>query len=39
MVAQELVESGFKKVHNLVGGIDAWSQVIDPTTPRYGPNG
>jgi len=39
MVAQELVESGFKKVHNLVGGIDAWSQVIDPTTPRYSPNG
>ena len=37
--AQELVESGFKKVHNLVGGIDAWSQVIDPTIPRYGPNG
>jgi len=38
-VAQELVESGFKKVHNLVGGIDAWSQVIDPTISRYGPNG
>jgi len=37
--AKELVESGFKKVHNLVGGIDAWSQVIDPTIPRYGPNG
>jgi sulfur-carrier protein adenylyltransferase/sulfurtransferase len=34
-----LLESGFKKVHNLVGGIDAWSQVIDPNVPRYRPTG
>ncbi len=34
-----LLESGFKTVHNLVGGIDAWSQIIDPSVPRYGPNG
>ncbi len=37
--AQILMESGFKKVHNLQGGIDAWSQLVDPTVPRYGPNG
>ena len=34
-----LLESGFKKVHNLVGGIDAWSQIIDPNVPRYRPTG
>ena len=26
---------GFKNVHNVVGGIDAWSQQIDPSVPRY----
>lgn len=36
--AQELVECGFN-VHNLVGGIDAWSQVVDSNVPRYSPNG
>jgi len=30
-----LLESGFKKVHNLVGGINAWSQLVDPNVPRY----
>jgi rhodanese-related sulfurtransferase len=33
--AMILLESGFKKVHNLIGGIDAWSQVVDPSIPRY----
>lgn len=37
--ASELIECGFKTVHNLVGGIDAWSQVVDPTVPRYRPSG
>jgi rhodanese-related sulfurtransferase len=37
--AQELAECGFKTVHNLVGGIDVWSQVVDPNVPRYSPNG
>jgi molybdopterin/thiamine biosynthesis adenylyltransferase/rhodanese-related sulfurtransferase len=27
--------AGFKKVKNLVGGIEAWSVRIDPTVPRY----
>jgi rhodanese-related sulfurtransferase len=26
---------GFPKVSNLTGGIDAWSQQIDPGVPRY----
>jgi len=30
-----LQKAGFKKVKNLVGGIDAWSQDIDPNCPRY----
>ena len=33
-----LLESGFKTVHNLVGGIDAWSQIVDPKVPRYRPS-
>ena len=33
--AQILIESGFKKVYHLRGGIDAWSQVVDPKIPRY----
>ena len=38
LASQELVECGFN-VYNLVGGIDAWSQVVDPNVPRYSPNG
>ena len=26
---------GFRNVHNVAGGIDAWSQQIDPSVPRY----
>ena len=33
--AMILLESGFKKVHNLIGGIDAWSQIVNPAVPRY----
>jgi sulfur-carrier protein adenylyltransferase/sulfurtransferase len=28
-------QSGFRKVKNLVGGIDEWAEVIDPAMPRY----
>lgn len=34
-VTQWLREQGFEKVQNMAGGIDAWSQHIDPTVPRY----
>jgi rhodanese-related sulfurtransferase len=37
--ANELIKCGFKVVHNLAGGIDAWSQIIDPTVPRYRSSG
>ena len=30
-----LMESGFKNVRNLIGGIDGWSQVVDSSVPRY----
>jgi monothiol glutaredoxin len=33
--AEHFLELGFKKVYNLAGGIDAWSQQIDPKVPRY----
>lgn len=34
-VAQYLADQGFADVYNLSGGIDAWSQEVDPTVPRY----
>lgn len=33
--ARLLREAGFENVHNLEGGIDAWSVEIDPEVPRY----
>lgn len=34
-VAVFLEKNGFSKVHNLVGGVDAWSRTVDPTVPLY----
>lgn len=33
--AQWFVDHGRPKAYNLTGGIDAWSQRIDPTVPLY----
>lgn len=33
--AQHFVQHGFRDVHNLAGGIDAWSNEVDPAVPRY----
>lgn len=33
--ARLLAGSGFERVRNLVGGIDAWSRVVDPAVTRY----
>ena len=30
-----LLDMGFQKVRNLKGGIDAWSERVDPSLPRY----
>ena len=30
-----LREAGFRNLYNLRGGIDAWSQLVDPSVPRY----
>lgn len=34
-VANYLAQSGFGEVVNLQGGIDAWSQQIEPAVARY----
>jgi monothiol glutaredoxin len=33
--AEHFVELGFREVYNLVGGIEAWSEQVDPEVPRY----
>jgi monothiol glutaredoxin len=33
--AEHFASLGFTNLHNLEGGIDAWSQQIDPSLPRY----
>ncbi len=30
-----LRQQGFKNVHNLTGGINAWSEKVDPNVPKY----
>jgi len=34
-VAMFLQQQGFDTVANIAGGIDAWSQELDPSVPRY----
>ena len=34
-VTNWLRQQGFAKVTNMAGGIDEWSQQIDPSVPRY----
>lgn len=34
-VALFLEKAGYPKVHNLAGGVDAWSRTIDPSVPLY----
>ena len=33
--AEYFLQQGFRRVHNLAGVIDAWSQLVDPAVPRY----
>jgi monothiol glutaredoxin len=33
--AEQLLAEGFRNVFNLKGGIEAWSQDVDPSVPRY----
>jgi sulfur-carrier protein adenylyltransferase/sulfurtransferase len=33
--ARHLREAGFSRVLNLTGGIDRWSDEVDPTVPKY----
>lgn len=34
-VARFLEHHGFRRVINLVGGIDAWAKEVDPAMPTY----
>ena len=34
-VALFLAGNGFERIVNIAGGIDAWSQQVDPAVPRY----
>jgi monothiol glutaredoxin len=34
-MADQLLSAGFTNVHNVVGGIEAWSDEIDASVPRY----
>jgi rhodanese-related sulfurtransferase len=34
-VAQFMASKGYGQVANLAGGIDAWSQIVDPNLARY----
>jgi len=34
-VAMFLEKQGFKRVHNLAGGLDAWARSVDPSMPTY----
>ena len=33
--ADHFLKVGFKTVYNMTGGIDAWSQQVDPSVKRY----
>jgi adenylyltransferase/sulfurtransferase len=32
---EQMLKAGFTNVKNLTGGIDRWSQEVDPSVPRY----
>jgi monothiol glutaredoxin len=32
---EQLLREGFTNVYNLEGGIEAWSNEVDPTVPHY----
>lgn len=34
-VVHEMEEAGFKRAYNLIGGINAWIDRIDPSQPIY----
>ncbi len=33
--AEHVIRLGFREVYNVTGGIEAWSQQVDPSAPRY----
>ena len=35
VLIEDYVRAGFRKIHNLKGGVLAWSDQVDPTMPKY----
>ncbi|HVS15076.1 MAG TPA: Grx4 family monothiol glutaredoxin [Thermoanaerobaculia bacterium] len=35
IAAQRFAARGFRNLHNVAGGLEAWSREIDPSVPRY----
>ena len=33
--AEYFLRAGHRNLYNLQGGIEAWSQLVDPSVPRY----
>ncbi|MBL4689211.1 MAG: rhodanese-like domain-containing protein [Nannocystaceae bacterium] len=33
--AEHFTQQGFQDVHNMAGGIDAWSTLVDSDVPKY----
>ncbi len=33
--AEYFLGAGFRRLYNLIGGIEAWSRDVDPAVPRY----
>jgi sulfur-carrier protein adenylyltransferase/sulfurtransferase len=36
MVARFLAGKGYSNVYNVMGGIDRYAELVDPSVPRYG---
>jgi monothiol glutaredoxin len=35
VAAERFAARGFRNLHNVAGGLDAWSREVDPSIPRY----
>lgn len=35
LLAEKLEQTGFKNIKTMTGGIDAWSEKVDATVPKY----
>jgi len=35
LAVEWLMKAGFRRVHNLKGGVLAWAEQVDPSVPKY----